>query len=112
MPEEQAIEYNFPKTKLAKGVVAIFTVYGTLSYFKQTLAIARPKIAADLNGLPLIDWSVSIPYLVGGFVTLVFEKFSDIYGRRIILMVSLAFCLAGTILAAISPNFVFSSWPA
>ena len=52
--QEQQAESVFSKKQIAMGVVAIFAVYGTMAYFIQTLGNARPKIAADLNGLPLI----------------------------------------------------------
>jgi len=105
--QEQQGEPVFSKKQIAMGMVAIFAVYGTLAYFIQTLGIARPKIAANLNGLPLYSWAVSIPSLISAFVTLIFGKLSDIYGRRIMLLVSLMFALIGAILGAISPNFVF-----
>ena len=57
--------------------------------------------------MALYSWSISIPGLIGAFVTLIYGKLSDMYGRRIMLMVSLAFFLVGTILCAISPTFVF-----
>ena len=41
------------------------------------------------------------------FATLIFGKLSDIYGRRIMLLISVIFCTAGTIMGALSPNFVF-----
>jgi MFS family permease len=104
---QQRAEYNFSRKQIAVAMVASFAVYGAMSYFIQALTIARPKIAADLNGLPLLAWAVSIPSLVSAFVTLIFGKFSDIYGRRIMLMVSLIFCLVGTVLSALSPNFIF-----
>ena len=105
--QEPQAESVFSKKQIAMGVVAIFAVYGTMAYFVQTLGNARPKIAADLNGLPLYAWSVSIPSLVSAFVTLIFGKLSDIYGRRIMLMISVIFALIGTILGALSPNYVF-----
>jgi MFS family permease len=64
-------------------------------------------MAAELNGMSLYAWSVSIPGLVGALVTLIFGKLSDIYGRRIMLLVSVIFSLIGTILSAISPTFIF-----
>src|SRR5512137_1228534 len=95
MSEGQRTEYDFSKRQIMLGVIAIFAVYGTMAYFVQTLTIARPKIAADLGGLPLYGWAVTIPSLVSAFVTLVFGKFSDIYGRRIMLMISVICCLVG-----------------
>ena len=105
--EQQTAEYAYSKKQITWAMVAIFAVYGAMSYFVQSLTIARPKMAADLNGMALYAWAVSIPSLVSAFVTLIFGKLSDIYGRRIMLMVALAFCFVGTILSAISPNFVF-----
>jgi MFS family permease len=105
--EQQPAEYNYTSRQITLGLVAIFAVYGTMSYFMQTLTIARPKMAAELNGMALYSWAVSIPSLVTAIAMLIFGKFSDIYGRRIMLMISLITCLAGTILSAISPTFVF-----
>jgi MFS family permease len=109
MSQEQAKpeEYNFSAKQRAWAMLAIFAVYGTLGYFVQTLTIARPKIAADLDGMSLYSWAVSIQSLMMALVTLIFGKLSDIYGRRIMLMISLAFCAIGTIMSALSPSFVF-----
>lgn len=93
--------------QLILGLVAVFAVYGTMYFFVQTTNIARPRMAADLDGMSLYSYSISIPALAAAFVTLVFGKFSDMYGRRIMLLVSLGFFLAGTILSAVSPNFQF-----
>jgi len=100
-------EYQFSKKQIMWGLVAIFAVYGTLAFSIHTHGIARPKIAADLDGLALYDWSVSIPALVMAMVTIIFGKFSDMYGRRIMLMISLIVSLIGTVLSALSPNFIF-----
>ncbi|MBP1624229.1 MAG: drug resistance transporter, EmrB/QacA subfamily [Acidobacteria bacterium] len=89
------------------GLFAVFAVYGTMYFFVQTTNIARPRMAADLDGMSLYSYSISIPGLAAAFVTLIFGKFSDMYGRRIMLLVSLVFFLAGTVLSAISPTFPF-----
>ena len=104
---QQSTEYNYSKRQIAIGLVAIFSVYATMAYFVQSLNVARPKMAAQLNGMDLYSWSISIPALASAFATLIFGKFSDMYGRRIMLMVSLCISLVGTVLSAISPNFVF-----
>ena len=93
-------EYPFSQKQILWGLIAIFAVYGTVAYSVQTMTIARPKIAADLDGLSLYAWSVSIPSLVMALVTIIFGKFSDMYGRRIMLMIALAASLIGTVLSA------------
>ena len=110
MPQVQAVPYStvqYSRKQLILGLVAIFAAYGTMNYFVQTINIARPRIAADLDGMSLYSYSISIPGLAAAFVTLVFGKFSDMYGRRIMLQISLAFFIAGAILSAISPIFPF-----
>jgi MFS family permease len=103
----QTEECQFSKKQILWGLVAIFAVYGTMAYSVQTMTIARPKITADLDGLSLYGWSVSIPSLVMALVTIIFGKFSDMYGRRIMLMIALIAALTGTVLSALSPNFIF-----
>ena len=110
MPQVQAVPYStvqYSRKQLILGLVAIFAAYGTMNYFVQTINIARPRIAADLDGMSLYSYSISIPGLAAAFVTLVFGKFSDMYGRRIMLLISLAFFIAGASLSAISPSFPF-----
>ena len=63
-------------------------------------------MAAELNGMPMFSWLISIPGLAGALATLLFSKFSDIFGRRSMLTASLSLCLLGTILSAISPTFM------
>jgi len=102
----QPAEYQFSRKQIVWGLVAIFAVYGTMAYSVQTMTIARPKIAADLDGLSLYAWSVSIPSLIMALVTIIFGKFSDMYGRRIMLMIALIASFMGTVLSALSPNFI------
>lgn len=109
MPQEevQSAEYQFTRKQIVWGLVAIFAVYGTMAFTVQSMMVARPKITADLDGLSLYGWSVSIPALVMALVTIIFGKFSDMYGRRVMLMISLVTALAGNVLCALSPNFIF-----
>jgi MFS family permease len=105
--QQQSAEYNYTKKQIFMGVVAMFAVYGTMAYLIQSLTVARPKMAAELNGMSLYAWAISIPSLVSAFATLIFGRLSDMHGRRIMLMVSVSLCLVGTILSALSPSFVF-----
>jgi MFS family permease len=108
MPQapQQPAESGFTRRQILLGLITIFCIYFTVSFFVQTLVIARPRMAADLDGMALYSWSVSIPSLAAAFVTLLFSKLSDMYGRRIMLLVSMVLFLAGTIWSALSPTFV------
>jgi MFS family permease len=112
MPQfsQQSSESAPAKKRIVLGLAAIFAIYFCSTYFIQTLTIARPRMAAELNGMTLYAWSISIPSLGAAFVTLLFAKFSDMYGRRIMLLISLAFFLAGTVLSALSPTFPMLIW--
>lgn len=107
MPEsfQPPTQSAFSRRQVILGLVAIFAVHFSVSFFIQSLVIARPRMAADLDGMSLYSWSISIPGLAAAFVTLLFSKFSDMYGRRLMLLISMAIFLVGTILSAISPTF-------
>ncbi len=111
MPQPQPpSEFGLAKKQMILGLVVIFAIYFCSTYFIQTFTIARPRMAADLNGMPLYAWLISIPSLAAAFVTLLFAKLSDMYGRRIMLLISLAFFLVGTILSALSRTFPMLIW--
>jgi MFS family permease len=74
-------------------------------YFFQLLLSAMPKIAADLDGMHLYSWGVSIPNLGLAFAMLIVGKLSDMYGRRALLLICLAVCLAGTVWSACCSTF-------
>ncbi len=94
------------KQNATLGLVAVFMTYFVYSYFLQILLSAMPKIAADLDGMALYSWGVSIPNLGQAFAMLMVGKLSDLYGRRALLLVSLAICLVGTVWSALSATFV------
>jgi MFS family permease len=94
--------------KNTPALAALFLTYFLSGLMIYCLTIAAPKIAADLNGMDLFSWAISLPALAGAFVTLLYGKLSDLYGRRIMLLISLVFFLIGAVLAAISQTFVFN----
>jgi MFS family permease len=95
----------FSKKQIVMSIAAIYVGYFVYSYFMQTLNAATPKIAADLKGMSLYSWSVSIPSLGMALGTLLGGKLSDIYGRRALLMGSMIFSLLGAFLCGISMTF-------
>lgn len=107
MPQEKVgVESLRALTKL--GLSAIFLTYFVASLMINGLNIAQPKIAADLNGMDLFSWAISLPALAAAFVTLLYGKLSDLYGRRIMILISLVFFLIGAVLAAVSQTFIFN----
>jgi MFS family permease len=105
MLQEQTAQQDHYKNHIVLALVALFLVSGTMGYYIQALNMARPKIAAALNGMSLYSWSVSIPGLVSAFTSLIFGKLSDMYGRRIMLIVAVSFTLLGVSSALFCTNF-------
>jgi MFS family permease len=96
----------FSKKQIFLALSPAFLGYFVYSYFMSTLNNATPKIAAELNGMAVYSWSVSIPCLGLAIGTILAGKLSDIYGRRAIMLGSIGILLLGAILSAISPTFI------
>ncbi len=96
----------YTRKQIFLAMSPVFLGYFVYSYFMSTLNNAAPKIAADLNGMALYSWSVSIPTLGLAIGTLLAGKLSDIYGRRAILMGASAVLLSGALLSSLCPTFL------
>ncbi|HEY3343683.1 MAG TPA: MFS transporter [Anaerolineaceae bacterium] len=96
------------KRNATLGLTAVFVTYFAANFYTYGLNVAGPRVAADLNGMALFSWSLSIPALAMAFVTLIFGKLSDMFGRRAILMVSMIFFLVGGAFTAMSQSFVIN----
>jgi MFS family permease len=105
--DETGEQPSATRSNAVLGLTAVFITYFATIYFFRGIGVALPRVAADLDGMPLYSWAISLPALAASFATLLFGKLSDVYGRRLILLVSLALYLAGTILCAISRDFTF-----
>jgi MFS family permease len=90
---------------LSLALIAIFVAYFTVFFIASTINVALPRIAAELDGMSVYSWAISIPALASAFVTLIFGKLSDMYGRRLLLLVSMGFLLLGAGLSAVSQTF-------
>jgi MFS family permease len=104
--QQQTVESTGGQKRIVLGLVAVFLTYFAHGYFIQILLPAMPKIAADLNGMHLYSWGISIPHLGQAFAMLMVGKLSDMYGRRALLLISLAICLFGTVWSALSTTFM------
>jgi MFS family permease len=53
----------FSKKQIFMALAAVFLAYFCYSYFLNAINVAAPRIAADLGGMALYGWFVSIPSL-------------------------------------------------
>lgn len=89
------------------GLTAVFVTYFISYFIQQTQNVAAPRMAAELNGMPLYSWGIAIPALASAIATLIMGKLSDMYGRRMILAACMVLLFVGSLLSAISQSFVF-----
>ena len=76
-----------------------------LSAIDQTVVIpAVPAIAADLNGFGHLAWIVSAYLLTCTATTPIYGKLSDIYGRRLLLLIALALFAVASVFCAMAES--------
>ncbi len=92
-----------PRTKLTILGAILLTMF--LASLDQTVVgTALPRIVTDLNGASLYAWVVSA-YLLSSTVTVpIYGKFSDVFGRKVMLMIGVCLFLAGSWLSGASQN--------
>ena len=92
-----------PRRKLAILGAILLTMF--LASLDQTVVgTALPRIVTDLNGASLYSWVVS-SYLLASTVTVpIYGKFSDVFGRKVMLIIGVCLFLAGSWLSGASQN--------
>ncbi|HYT13038.1 MAG TPA: MDR family MFS transporter [Candidatus Nitrosopolaris sp.] len=92
-----------PRRKLAILGAILLTMF--LASLDQTVVgTALPRIVTDLNGASLYAWVVS-SYLLSSTVTVpIYGKFSDVFGRKVMLIIGVCLFLAGSWLSGASQD--------
>jgi EmrB/QacA subfamily drug resistance transporter len=92
-----------PRTKLAILGAVLLTMF--LASLDQTVVgTALPRIVTDLNGASLYSWVVSA-YLLSSTVTVpIYGKFSDVFGRKVMLIIGVCVFLIGSWLSGASQD--------
>jgi EmrB/QacA subfamily drug resistance transporter len=92
-----------PRAKLTILGAILLTLF--LASLDQTVVgTALPRIVTDLNGASLYAWVVSA-YLLSSTVTVpIYGKFSDVFGRKVMLIIGVCLFLAGSWLSGASQN--------
>jgi EmrB/QacA subfamily drug resistance transporter len=102
MPADGAASPRFTHQQILRVLSGILLCM-FLAAIDQTVVIpAVPAIAADLNGFQHLAWIVSAYLLTSTATTPIYGKLSDIYGRRILLLVGLAVFAAASALCAMA----------
>jgi MFS family permease len=84
-----------PRAKLTiLGAIPLTMFLASLD--QTVVGTALPRIVTDLNGASLYAWVVSA-YLLSSTVTVpIYGKFSDVFGRKVMLMIGVCLFLAGS----------------
>src|SRR5438132_9301116 len=92
-----------PRTKLAILGAVLLTLF--LASLDQTVVgTALPRIITALNGASLYAWVVTA-YLLPSTVTVpIYGKFSDVFGRKVMLMIGVSIFLVGSWLSGAAQN--------
>ena len=92
-----------PRAKLTiLGAIPLTMFLASLD--QTVVGTALPRIVTDLNGASLYAWVVSA-YLLSSTVTVpIYGKFSDVFGRKVMLMIGVCLFLAGSWLSGASQN--------
>ena len=70
------------------------------------VATALPSIAASLGDFDNLSWIVTANLLSGTAATPLYGKFSDIYGRRAMMLIAISIYAAGSLACALAPTMV------
>src|ERR1700750_3252281 len=78
-----------------------------LAALDQTIvATALPTIGRQFNDVSNLSWVITSYLLASTAVSPVYGTLSDIYGRRAMIIVSMALFLLGSVACAIAPNML------
>src|SRR3982075_138861 len=84
------------------GAILLTLFLGALD--QTVVGTALPRIVTDLNGNGLYSWVVTA-YLLSSTVTVpVYGKFSDVFGRKPMLLIGVGLFLVGSWLSGLSQN--------
>ena len=92
-----------PRRKLAILGAILLTMF--LASLDQTVVgTALPRIITDLNGANLYAWVVTAYLLTSTITVPIYGKFSDVFGRKLMLMIGVSVFLLGSWLSGASQN--------
>lgn len=102
-PPTQTLMFLPPRRKLAILGAILLTMF--LASLDQTVVgTALPRIITDLNGANLYAWVVTAYLLTSTITVPIYGKFSDVFGRKVMLIIGVCLFLLGSWLSGLSQN--------
>ncbi|MFZ3234787.1 MAG: MDR family MFS transporter [Stellaceae bacterium] len=102
----RALPLHFNRREVLSVLSGLLLAMFLASLDQTIVATSLSTMAQDLNGWALMSWVVSA-YLVASTVTTpIYGRLSDLYGRRPILLVSIALFVLASVLCALSQTMV------
>jgi EmrB/QacA subfamily drug resistance transporter len=109
MPDRVAQPQNRTEQKAQNGrVMAPLMLVLFISTLDQTIVVAAlERIGAVLGNADLAPWVATAYLLTSAVTTLIFGKLGDMFGRKIVIQISIAIFVAGSVLCAVAPSMVW-----
>jgi len=92
-------------TRLIIWSVALLLLLAALD--QTVVSTALPTIVADLGGLEQLSWVVTSYILAATVVAPLYGKLGDLYGRRVMVFISVGLFLFGSLLCGLAPSMTF-----
>lgn len=92
-------------TRMVIGSVAMLLLMAALD--QTVVSTALPTIVSDLGGLEQLSWVVTAYILASTVAAPLYGKLGDIYGRRVMVFISVGLFLFGSLLCGISDSMTF-----
>jgi EmrB/QacA subfamily drug resistance transporter len=101
--EEEPHAYSDQERRLT--LISVMIVF-LLSAMSQTvISTAMPRIVADLSGLHLYSWALTVYLLTSTVMVPIWGKLGDILGRKTVLLTCIGIFLIGSWLAGLAGEF-------
>ncbi|MGO4109606.1 MDR family MFS transporter [Paenibacillus sp. YAF4_2] len=97
------MEHLSKQRKLTIMIAIMFAMF--FAAINQTItSTAMPRIIAQLGGMNLYTWTITIYMLTSTIATILVGKLSDIYGRKPFILAGILFFIVGAFTSGLSDN--------
>ncbi len=108
MPSDPALPEPAARRSSIRLVIGSVATLLLLAALDQTIvSTALPTIVADLGGLEHLSWVVTAYILASTVAAPLYGKLGDLYGRRLMVFVSVGLFLAGSLLCGLAGSMEF-----